>query len=414
MSGSSVQILAQAHACIEAGNLEDAENLIRSLLEQDPENTDAWWLLAHSVRDSFAARDALGQVLRLDPNDQQARSLLSALDERFPSEESPGRRSRLRIPRPRLPRPRMPSIQLRGDNGSYFRPVSMTVLVIVLVVGGWLALRYLGIELVPVTATPVESSSESALIAQAEETPEVVGPTPLTSSAGAETSATAITDVTSISAITASPEVDVTSVSQADQTLEASSGETGSEIIASDQLAATVTSDAPIASVTSSPDSGAQGTPTGGSDEGGSVAATVTPSVPSASPTPVPTYPYPTQTDAEEFALLYLNAFAQAGLELIIDTPTLEGTVLGSTALANVCLRTSRGLRNTINESMELMATFAAHLLNSAPALGVRIVDCAQENVTLRIIAAPLESASEWSDGTLERSAFQATWVAAG
>ena len=67
MSGSSVQILAQAHAYIEAGNLEDAENLIRSLLEQDPDNTDAWWLLAHSVRDDRSAREALGQVLRLDP-----------------------------------------------------------------------------------------------------------------------------------------------------------------------------------------------------------------------------------------------------------------------------------------------------------------------------------------------------------
>ncbi|MCY4525318.1 MAG: tetratricopeptide repeat protein, partial [Anaerolineaceae bacterium] len=172
MSGSSVQILAQAHAYIEAGNLEDAENLIRSLLEQDPENTDAWWLLAHSVRDARAAREALDEVLRLDPNDQQARSLLSALDDRFPADLASDSGRRWQLSRPQLSRPRMPSFHFPGGYDDYSTPVSYLVLVVLLIAGGWLMLRYFGIELnltTPATTEPeVAQAVESTAAALAD------------------------------------------------------------------------------------------------------------------------------------------------------------------------------------------------------------------------------------------------------
>ena len=166
MSGSNVQLLAQAHAYIEAGNLEDAENLIRSLLEQEPDNTDAWWLLAHSVRDSDAARDALFQVLRLDPNDQQARSLLSALDERFPEESDGGGRSRLRLPRPRFSLPGTNPAFLPSAFGGLATPVSYAVLLILLVVGGWLLLRYFGLDLQLIPAAPAVTGTATAEVTE--------------------------------------------------------------------------------------------------------------------------------------------------------------------------------------------------------------------------------------------------------
>lgn len=128
----------------------------------------------------------------------------------------------------------------------------------------------------------------------------------------------------------------------------------------------------------------------------------------------VPTYPFPTQTDAEEFARDYVAGFSQRGLRLVVGTPTLEGTRLGSTALAAVCLDGTGGLRETVDASMEAMAGFAAQLLNSAPALGVKVLDCEDNNAVQRIIAVGLDTALQWSEGELETSAFQASWKAAG
>ncbi len=397
MSGSSVQILAQAHAYIEAGNLEDAENLIRSLLEQDPENTDAWWLLAHSVRDARAAREALDEVLRLDPNDQQARSLLSALDDRFPSDLASGSGRRWQISGPRLSRPRMPSFHFPGGYYDYSTPVSYLVLVALLIAGGWLMLRYFGIELNLTTPTTEAPQSE---VAQAVET---------TATASIELMESPVADETIASTSGTPVPGTVTQVvgSLAEVELPTPTIETGTGI---SQLDPDV-SPAPISPAPALPDSD--------NGEAGEM-ATVDPAVatpaplPTVTPVPAPTYPFPIQTDAEEFANLYLAAYVEAGLQLAANEPLLEGSQFGSVGLAGVCLQDSFGLRNTINKAMEVMASFAAHLLNSAPALGVKVLDCENDGAVLRIVAAPVEKALEWGEGTLSTLEFQASWEAVG
>ncbi len=411
MSGSSVQILAQAHAYIEAGNLEDAENLIRSLLEQDPDNTDAWWLLAHSVRDDRSAREALGQVLRLDPNDQQARSLLAALDERFPSEEQTGRRRRLSLPRLRVPRPRLPSISLLGGDGGYARPMSFTVVIVLLVIGGWLLLRHFGFELVLPTPVPSDETDVAQVVTTGDDADAVSSDLESQLSAG-----------TSTQAASASPATVTTVAGQMAQDSEGSTGlAEGEGMSSADDVDERSPPAAPATATTIffvevqatlDADSG-EGSLVGGEATSTEVIVSATaPLV--ATPSPAPTYPYPTQTDAEEFAAQFVSDFAQAGLVLAYGSPLLEGSSLGSTALANVCLDARRGLRDTVNVSMEVMAGFAAQLRNSAPALGVRIMDCQGENTILRVIATTIESALLWSDGSLELSAFQASWEAVG
>ena len=401
MSGSSVQILAQAHSYIEAGNLEDAENLIRSLLEQDPDNTDAWWLLAHSVRDDRSAREALGQVLRLDPNDQQARSLLAALDERFPSEEQTGRRRRLSLPRLRVPRPRLPSISLPGGDGGYARPMSFTLVIVLLVIGGWLLLRHFGFELVLPTPVPSDETDAAQVV--------TTGDDPNAVSSDLESQ---LSVGTSTQDASASPATVTTVAGQMAQNSEGSTGSAEGE----------GTSSAAPATATTVIVVEVQQTLDAANKSGSTEAEVATPTVvilsatatAVATPSPAPTYPYPTQTDAEEFAAQFVSDFAQAGLVLAYGSPLLEGSRLGSTALANVCLDAGRGLRDTVNVSMEVMAGFAEQLRNSAPALGVRIMDCQGESTILRIIATTIESALLWSDGSLELSAFQASWEAVG
>ena len=401
MSGSSVQILAQAHAYIEVGNLEDAENLIRSLLEQDPDNTDAWWLLAHSVRDDRSAREALGQVLRLDPNDQQARSLLAALDERFPSEEQTGRRRRLSLPRLRVPRPRLPSISLPGGGGGYARPMSFTVVIVLLVIGGWLLLRHFGFELVLPTPVPSDETDAAQVVTTGDD------PDAMSSDLESQLSAG-----TSTQAASASPATVTTVAGQMAQDSEGSTGLAEGEGMSSAAPATATTIFFVEVQATLDADSG-EGSPVGGEAMSTEVIVSATATL-VATPSPAPTYPYPTQTDAEEFAAQFVSDFAQAGLVLAYGSPLLEGSSLGSTALANVCLDARRGLRDTVNVSMEVMAGFAAQLRNSAPALGVRIMDCQGESTILRIIATTMDSALLWSEGSLELSAFQASWEAVG
>ena len=401
MSGSSVQILAQAHAYIEVGNLEDAENLIRSLLEQDPDNTDAWWLLAHSVRDDRSAREALGQVLRLDPNDQQARSLLAALDERFPSEEQTGRRRRLSLPRLRVPRPRLPSISLPGGGGGYARPMSFTVVIVLLVIGGWLLLRHFGFELVLPTPVPSDETDAAQVVTTGDD------PDAMSSDLESQLSAG-----TSTQAASASPATVTTVAGQIAQDSEGSTGLAEGEGMSSAAPATATTIFFVEVQATLDADSG-EGSPVGGEATSTEVIVSATATL-VATPSPAPTYPYPTQTDAEEFAAQFVSDFAQAGLVLAYGSPLLEGSSLGSTALANVCLDARRGLRDTVNVSMEVMAGFAAQLRNSAPALGVRIMDCQGESTILRIIATTMDSALLWSEGSLELSAFQASWEAVG
>lgn len=395
MSGSSVQILAQAHAYIEAGNLEDAENLIRSLLEQDPDNTDAWWLLAHSVRDAAAAREALDEVLRLDPNDQQARSLLSALDDRFPSGPGSGGGRDWQLSRPRFSRPRMPSIHLPGGFDDYSTSVSYLVLVILLIAGGWLMLRYFGIELNLATPTTAAPQSE---VAQA-----------------AGTAATAMPDTTELNgaagtgeSTTGSP-VPGSGTQAAASLADSAPGEATIAAAPGDGEPGPALTPAPVSPAPALPDSDDGAVPDTATVDTG--VATSVP-LPTVTPAPVPAFLFPVQTDPGEFTSLYLAAYAEAGLQLAANSPLLESSQFGSVALASVCLQGSLGLRNTVNEAMELMSGFAVQLLNSAPALGVKVLDCVNEGAVLRIVAAPLQSALEWGQGTLTLMEFQASWEA--
>ncbi|MCY3946732.1 MAG: tetratricopeptide repeat protein [Anaerolineaceae bacterium] len=391
MSGSSVQILAQAHAYIEAGNLEDAENLIRSLLEQDPDNTDAWWLLAHSVRDATAAREALDEVLRLDPNDQQARSLLSALDDRFPSGLGSGGGRDWQLSRPRFSRPRMPSLHFPGGFDDYSTPVSYLVLVILLIAGGWLMLRYFGIELNLATPTTVPDTE----VAQAVEATAMA-----TMDAAV---ATGVEDAGRTDTVTSGPGMETqTAASLGDS----APGEATVAAAPGGGQTGPVLTPAPVSPAPAVSDSG-DGS---GTDVDAGMETPVP--LPTVTPVPVPTFPFPVQTDPAEFTSLYLATYAEAGLQLAANSPLLESSQFGSVALASVCLHGSLGLRSTVNEAMELMSGFAAQLLNSAPALGVKVLDCANEGAVLRIVAAPLQSALEWGQGTLTLMEFQASWEA--
>lgn len=80
----SKEQLERAFELIQADEYEQASKVLKGLLDRDPRNADAWWLLANTVEDPREARRALVNVLKHDPKHVQARETLETLNEQFP------------------------------------------------------------------------------------------------------------------------------------------------------------------------------------------------------------------------------------------------------------------------------------------------------------------------------------------
>jgi len=84
MSASNDQKLEQAYRLIQDERLEEAVAILRPVVAAEPDNADAWWLMANAVSDPEEAREALQRVLAANPNHVEARSLLDRLNELYP------------------------------------------------------------------------------------------------------------------------------------------------------------------------------------------------------------------------------------------------------------------------------------------------------------------------------------------
>ncbi len=87
---STSEDLKHAYRLIKRDQSEEAQAIIRPILDADPANVHAWWLLAYAVDDPDEVRHALNRVLELDPNyanAPKARDMLAALDQQFPPSE---------------------------------------------------------------------------------------------------------------------------------------------------------------------------------------------------------------------------------------------------------------------------------------------------------------------------------------
>ncbi len=83
MSDVTEQALMREYELIEEEKLTEAEVLLKPILDQEPDNADAWWLYAHAVSDPETARLALNQVLKLDGSYEGAQELLVQLDDNY-------------------------------------------------------------------------------------------------------------------------------------------------------------------------------------------------------------------------------------------------------------------------------------------------------------------------------------------
>jgi len=85
MNDETNRVLTQAYELIEADRLDEAKARLEPILESQKDNPDVWWVYAHAVSDAEVARQALQNVLRLDPDYPDARPLLNTLEETHPA-----------------------------------------------------------------------------------------------------------------------------------------------------------------------------------------------------------------------------------------------------------------------------------------------------------------------------------------
>jgi len=76
--------MQRAYTLIKEKRYPEARDILMPITRNEPQNADAWWLLANAQTDPNAARDALNILLRLNPDDQRGRQRLDQLNQQHP------------------------------------------------------------------------------------------------------------------------------------------------------------------------------------------------------------------------------------------------------------------------------------------------------------------------------------------
>ena len=78
MSSDETQLaLSRAYDLVEAGKYDEARAILEPILAADKNNVDAWWIYAHAVTNPDDGREALENVLRINPKYPDAADLLA-------------------------------------------------------------------------------------------------------------------------------------------------------------------------------------------------------------------------------------------------------------------------------------------------------------------------------------------------
>jgi hypothetical protein len=86
-------------------------------------------------------------------------------------------------------------------------------------------------------------------------------------------------------------------------------------------------------------------------------------------------------------------------------------TSLGKTMVIGVCSTAGQEMRDTLGGVMNAIPGALSNIEADIEAVGVRLIDCATNNV-LRVIAVPVDEAKSYAAGTTDEDAYQARWVA--
>lgn len=356
MSSDETQsALSRAYQLVEAGNYDEARAILDPILAANKNNADAWWIYAHAITEPDGGRDALEQVVRINPQYPGAAELLAQARTRFPAK--PKITSLVRpVSVPAAPE-HLPEVPAEPAHATQEQPAvrqarrSLLPLIAVLAVVVIIAAVAIFLLTQNSLTTP-GTTATSQVVALATETPLAVANTTIEASTATETAVPT-------EALTEIPTV----VTEA--TSEATDGATSA--------AATDVAPTQVATEASSETLSAPATAENAAD---------------------------IFADIE----LALAAFpiAESGVGEV-------QTSLGSTLMVSACTTPGRAMRTLLPQVMNALALKSAGLGTAVDAIGVRLLDCSA-NTPLLTVAVDLATAQSFAGGTLTSAEFATTW----
>lgn len=383
MSDETRGALARAFDAVEAGDLESARQILEPILAAERDNADAWWIYSHAVTDPEQARDALENVVRINPDYPGASELLTTLRDRLP-ERSPSATSTVGVPMPpAAPPPSLPETELEEpDFDTKPNPVTTTdtaapaaqparrsalplIAAIVLLIA-IIALFAVVLNQTQQGVDPnLDQTSTAAAVAMATDEPEI--PAAAATGEAMEETAEAMGEAGATEAATEmAAEEEVEPTPTAEEMTQ----------VAVVEATETVVADDVVASATGEVDAVVTMEATTG------VAAT------------------------GDFEPLYeaLSDFSipDGGIEAVT-------TSLGNTVVASVCSAPGREMRGLLPLVMSALAEQVGELGDDVEAVGASMVNC-ETNAPMLTVAVPREMAQAFADGDLNLGEFSAGW----
>jgi hypothetical protein len=348
MDNTTEQNLALAFELIENDRLNDAVIVLEPMLERETNNADVWWLYAHAVSDPNKARNALNNVLRLDPNYPGATDLAKSLDTKYPAPAATTIKSLSPTPASSAP-DILPDIEPEDDVSDLFEDDIFEDEEAVVLVGTTASRRRF---LVPLAAALIVVVLVIALI--------IINPFK-----GAAPIPTATTGA---------------------QVAVATS--TGELIVPPTEVTTETPTDEPI------PTQEVESVPTEPEPT-----ATETEEVVTA--TEVVTSEATTSPDTLDFSSL---SSALSDYNVPEDGIEVMTTDLGDTLVVTVC-----GDRSALADVMDIVVNESVAFGDSVDGIGVSIGDCASPS-TMRVIGATMNDVAAYTAGTLSMQEFKRLW----
>ncbi len=193
MNDATENQMMRAYELIEAGKLDDARSILSPILAANKNSPDAWWIYAHAVTDPLTAKDALDNVLRLDPEYPGARELHDQVIEQIG-----GKGEFAPTPKPAptvVPKPLAPSDEpsftsLESDDSEEDEGINLPRVLLIAAV--FILIAVVGILLANQTNQPIEPTAiADATVTLPPIAPQVAFTEEPTADAGAETVSTA-------------------------------------------------------------------------------------------------------------------------------------------------------------------------------------------------------------------------------
>jgi|GEM_PF-2042620 hypothetical protein len=436
MSESHSDILTRAYELVEAGQPDEARALLDRLLKEDPGNPDAWWIYAYSVDDPVLARQALNNVLRLNPNYPEAAGLLANLDEQYPELSAA---SAVMVPPPPLPES-LPAEEVSLEEPDFLPPAHASENIddeiipepyLDTIVEPSLATK---IAASPTAAPPPEKRRSSlwlwiaaavvlilVLLAllflprSQPSTTDALTQVAQSSDAGAqaaspESTAGAVVDVTAES----SPAVESTSdtASGTQVVIQVTPLATLSGDLATEDASQQATLD--MSSITALPGDATPtievfetlALPSGTAEETETFAEIV------ASETAISSDATQISAGGTEVSGAEFSDIANALNQLSMTDVAIERieTSMGQTLVASVCSGSGVDLRETLPQVMDAVAENLEGVSSDYTAVGSRMVDCANSSI-LRLIVVDREIAEAYRIGGLTQPEYEGAWI---